>query len=163
MEAAILERGGTYVVFTQNVDRLHHRAGSQSIVELHGSIIQWRCTSSHALTEPGAAAFETYPPPSPFVPGALLRPDVVWFGESLLEAALQVACDRIPECDLFFSIGTSAVVYPAAGFVKLAFQNGAFTVEVNRDETPASFEVDVSLRGQAGVILPELLRRAFAS
>jgi NAD-dependent deacetylase len=162
MEANLTERGGSCALFTQNVDRLHRRAGSQNIIELHGSIIQWRCTLTHKLTDPPAVAFENYPPPSPFAESGLLRPNVVWFGESLPEDALHAAMTVIPDCDLFFTIGTSAVVYPAAGFVKLASQNGAFTIEVNRDETPASFGVDISLRGSAGEILPEIVKRAFS-
>lgn len=156
LERFITRRGGEFLLFTQNVDRLHQRAGSQHVVELHGSIIEWRCTDTGELFEPSPEPMTTFPPPSPYSKGALLRPNVVWFGEALPEEALLLAFDRVPKCDLFFTIGTSSQVYPAAGFVQIANEAGAKTVEINKDATPASGRVDVSLRGGSGELLGAL-------
>jgi len=89
------------------------------------------------------------------------RPAVVWFGETLPEPALEQVHDALESCDLFLSIGTSALVEPAASFIHIARRHGAKTVEINRDATPISGIVDWSLRGKAGEILPELVQRAF--
>lgn len=156
LERRVTGRGGAFILLTQNVDRLHQRAGSVNVVELHGSIIEWRCTRTGEKCTPGPAAMTTFPPRSPA--GALLRPDVVWFGEMLPEDAVRAAQDAVATCDVFLSIGTSAQVYPAAGFIHAASRRGAKTVEVNKDPTPISPMVDWSLLGKAGETLPELLR-----
>lgn len=149
---------GSFTLLTQNVDRLHHRAGSVNIIELHGSIIQWRCTQTHRRTTPPEQPFETFPPASPFHQGAILRPDVVWFGEALPAEAIEAAAEAAETCDLFMSIGTSSVVYPAAGFIQHAARRGAKTVEINLEVTPISEMVDLSIRGRAGEVLPAALR-----
>lgn len=149
------DRGAAFVLLTQNVDGLHQRAGSQRVVEVHGSIHAWRCTKTGREARPGPEAFTAFPPPSPW--GGLLRPGVVWFGESLPLAALREADHAIGHADVFLSVGTSAVVYPAAGFIEAAAGNGALTVEVNKDPTPISRRVDFSMRGSAGEILPRIL------
>lgn len=159
LEAFVLGHGGEFTLLTQNVDRLHQRAGSQEVVELHGSIMEWRCNLTGHIFEPPPTPFEKFPPPSPFDSRSILRPDVVWFGEALPEHALVTAFERTQRCDMFFSVGTSSVVYPAAGFVQMAAQNCAFTVEVNKEETLASNAVDVQLQGSSAVVLPELLKR----
>lgn len=163
---AALERrlhalGGRLTVLTQNVDRLHQKAGSVNVVELHGSIIEWRCTITGKRVTPGAEAMSQHPCPSPFHPRGVLRPDVVWFGEMLPEAAITAAAEAVGECDVFFSVGTSAVVYPAAGYVEAAASRGAFTVEVNPDATGQSAHVDVSVRAKAGEALPAIVQAAF--
>ena len=155
--------GGRFTLLTQNVDRLHHRAGSAGVVELHGSIIQWRCTLTGQKLTPDAAEFPALPCPSPFDARGLLRPDVVWFGEMLPEAALDAAEAAIKSCDVFISVGTSAQVFPAAGFVRAASANGAFTAEVNREPTPISGLVDACLHGASGELLPRLLAAAWPS
>jgi NAD-dependent deacetylase len=155
MERHVTERGGRFTLLTQNVDRLHQRAGSRNVVELHGSIIEWRCTQTHQRTTPPGEPFTEFPPRSEW--GGLLRPDVVWFGEMLPEPALLAAADAVDECDLFFTIGTSSVVFPAAGYVHAACANGAFAVEVNKDATPASSRVDVAIRGSSGEVLPRIV------
>src|SRR5262249_39684292 len=142
---------------TQNVDQLHIRAGSKNVVELHGNIVQWRCDATDRPADVPDGPFPQCPMPSPHRAGALLRPCVVWFGEALPEAALSAAFEAAGACDLFLSVGTSAVVYPAAGFIDLAASRGAKTIEVNRDPTPISRRVDWSLLGKAGDILPQLL------
>lgn len=152
--------GGGFTLLTQNVDRLHQRAGSRAVVELHGSLMVWRCTATGKEIEPDAEPFPTFPMPSPFAPGALLRPGVVWFGEMLPEAALEASEAALVACDLFLSIGTSAVVQPAAGFVHLASRAGAKTVEINRESTAISRWVDWSVMGKAGEVLPQVVALA---
>lgn len=148
--------GGRFTLLTQNVDRLHQRAGSVNVVELHGSIIEWRCTKTGEKITPGPEAMTEFPPRSPC--GALLRPDVVWFGEMLPERAVHAAQEAVGSCEVFLSIGTSAQVYPAAGFIHQAARNGAKTIEVNKDPTPISRMVDWALHGRAGDVLPEVVR-----
>jgi NAD-dependent deacetylase len=157
LEDRMRERGGTWTLLTQNVDGLHQRGGSRNVVELHGSIHIWRCTRTGAEVRPGPTPFQIFPPPSDAGDGALLRPGVVWFGEALPVAAVRAAAEAVAACDVFLSIGTSSVVYPAAGFVEEAGANGALTVEINPEPTPLSRRVDFSLRGKAGEVLPRLL------
>ena len=159
IEAACLARGADFVVLTQNVDRLHQRAGSQHVVEVHGSIMRWRCTRTGERFDELPTPFPSYPPPSPA--GGLLRPDVVWFGEALPEHALAAATEALRGCDLYFAIGTSGVVWPVAGFVLTAKAAGAATVEVNLTDTDATYEFGRTLRGPSGVVLPALAEAAF--
>jgi NAD-dependent deacetylase len=150
-------REGTHLL-TQNVDDLHLRAGSRHVVRLHGSLWELKCFDGCAH---GARAWrdERVPLPeaTPRCPhcGGFARPAVVWFGESLDEADVARAFDATA-CDVFLTVGTSAVVYPAAGFVHRAKERGAFTAEINMDETPASSLVDLSIRGAAEEILPAI-------
>ena len=146
-------------VLTQNVDDLHVRAGTIDLVRLHGSIWELSCWSAC-----GAPAWrdESVPLPSspPVCPacGGLARPAVVWFGETLASADLDAAlaaCD----CDVFLTIGTSSVVYPAAGLVHEAQRRGAFTAEINLDPTPASSVVDLPLQGAADQLLSDIAGR----
>jgi NAD-dependent deacetylase len=161
VERRVEAAGGTFVLLTQNVDRLHQRAGSRRVVELHGSILEWRCTKTGTRVTPGAGPLPEYPPRSPHAPGALLRPDVVWFGESLPERAVIEATAAAETCDVFLSVGTSAVVYPAAGFIRAAAEHGAYTAEINLEPTPLSEWVDVSVRGRTSELLPALVRAAW--
>lgn len=156
-----LERaGGRFTLLTQNVDRLHQKAGSRNVVELHGSIMVWRCTRTGRLVQPPPEPFTEFPPRSET--GAPMRPDVVWFGEALPEAALQATYEALRTCDLIFSIGTSGVVQPAASFVEAAIDLGARAIEINRDPTPITRRVDWSLQGRSGEILPRLVELAYA-
>lgn len=138
------------------MDRLHQRAGSRDVVELHGSIMAWRCAETGRPVEDLPEEFDGYPPRTPW--GTLLRPGVVWFGEMLPEAALDAAAEAVSECDLFFSVGTSAVVYPAAGYAQQVAQRGAATVEVNREPTPLTPMVRHALHGPSGEVLPAIMR-----
>jgi NAD-dependent deacetylase len=160
LERRVLEAEGDFTLLTQNVDRLHHRAGSARVVELHGTLCAWRCTKTGEEVEPGPEAFKTFPPMSPA--GAPMRPGVVWFGEALPSEAVEAAMDAIERCDVFLSIGTSAVVHPAAGFIHDASRRGATTIEVNLEPTPITEMVDHALHGRAGEILPALVDRAFS-
>jgi len=147
-------RGQAFTLLTQNVDGLHQAAGSTGVVELHGSIRTWRCTKTGEEVVPGPEPMTEFPVRTKA--GGLLRPGVVWFGEALPEAALEAAARAAEECDVFLSIGTSAVVYPAAGLVHAAAGAGATTIEVNRDPTPISRRVDISIRGLSGAVLPAI-------
>ena len=151
-------RGGTFTLLTQNVDGLHQRAGSTGVVELHGSIMAWRGVDSGTPAELPDGPFETFPPTLPT--GEVIRPSVVWFGEMLPDDALRASFNALARCDLFMSVGTSSVVHPAAGFVHDARANGAFTAEVNPDDTPISELIDVTIRAKAGDALPGLLTEA---
>ena len=148
-----------FTLLTQNVDRLHQAAGSDNVVELHGTLWVWRCTQCGVEREERAAPFKEYPPRCSC--GGTRRPAVVWFGETLPEPALEQARDALEACDFFFSIGTSAAVEPAASFIHTARHHGAKTGEINRDATSISGVVNWSLRGKAGEILPELVGQAF--
>lgn len=159
MERRVAERGGRFTLLTQNVDGLHQAAGSANVVELHGSIWRWRCLRCGMTREERGAAFGRYPPRCSC--GGVRRPAVVWFGEQLPEEALEAAERALRACDLFFSVGTSAVVQPSAGFIRMARLRGAKTVEVNREETPVSPLVDWPVRGRSGEALPALVGRAW--
>ena len=149
-----------FTLVTQNVDGLHLRAGSQRVIELHGNIHRTKCFKEDVVVEGGVPAPDG-PPRCPRC-GAPLRPDVVWFGESLPPQALAAAEAAVRECDLLFSIGTSAAVFPAAQFPVTALQSGAMVVEINKDRTPLTGVATFSLLGQAGEILPRLLTATWA-
>jgi NAD-dependent deacetylase len=145
----------TFHVITQNIDGLHQKAGSQNIIELHGNIWKLRCTGEGTITENYTNPLGEIPPHCPNC-GALLRPHVVWFGESLDGAILQSAFALSSSCEMMFVIGTSAVVQPAASLPLQAREYGATVVEINPDPTPLTPYVDFSFRGKAGEILPKI-------
>jgi NAD-dependent deacetylase len=157
--AELERRIPSFTLVTQNVDGLHERAGSRKTIELHGNILRSRCSVEGEVVEPEEHD-GSVPPRCPRC-GAFLRPDVVWFGEMLPTGALESASEAARGCDLFFSVGTSGLVYPAAGLPYGAVQNGAALVEINPNETPLTPYADYSLRGPAGEVLPELLREVF--
>jgi NAD-dependent deacetylase len=147
-----------FTLVTQNVDGLHERAGSAGAVRLHGSLWELACWSGCAgKPQPwrdDRVPLPALPPRCPAC-GGLARPAVVWFGE-MLDPAVIARASAALSCDVFLSIGTSSVVYPAAGFLHDAKSRGAFTVEINPEETPMSADVDVVLRGGAEDVLPRL-------
>jgi NAD-dependent deacetylase len=155
LEQRFLASGRAFTLLTQNVDRLHQRAGSQRVVELHGSLCIWRCSACSAEHEEKPAPFGVYPPRCRC--GGVLRPGVVWFGEALPDAALASAYSALEGCDVFLSLGTSAIVEPAASFVRLAPQ--ASTIEINLDATPISNVVNYSLRAKTGEVLPRIIEQ----
>ncbi len=157
LERLFIENRREFVLLTQNVDRLHQRAGSKRVVELHGTLWVWRCTDCGAEREEPPAPFTSYPPSCEC--GGLRRPAVVWFGEMLPADALAQVRPALEACDMFLSLGTSAVVEPAASFVHLAKGVGTQTIEINLDSTPISEFVDYSLRGKTGEILPQVIQR----
>lgn len=160
MQRRLEAGGGECVVITQNVDRLHQRAGCRRVVELHGTIIDWRCLACGIRSTPAPEPMPAHPMRTACC-GALLRPDVVWFGEMLPEQAIRAAWDAAQTAEVFFAVGTSAIVQPAASLVGVASSAGATTVEVNVEETPASGAVDWALRGSSGTILPRIVERAW--
>jgi NAD-dependent deacetylase len=143
-----------FTLITQNVDGLHERAGSRNILELHGNILRSRCSAEGGVAEPRDA--EETPPRCPGC-GALLRPDVVWFGEALPADAVRRAFDAARTCEVFLSVGTSTLVYPAAALPEEAAASGALVTEVNPEETRFTPRADFVLRGRAGEVLPELV------
>ncbi len=155
--ARLEDRFETFTLLTQNVDGLHRLAGSRNVVELHGNIWRARCTR-----EPGRVVDQRGEADSEGVPacvcGSPMRPDVVWFGEALDEAAVDLAVRAVRACDVLLVVGTSALVYPVAALPALARRGQALVVEVNVDDTPLTDSVDVVLRGPSGVLLPELER-----
>jgi NAD-dependent deacetylase len=147
-----------FTLITQNVDGLHQRAGSGNVIELHGNITRVRCSR-------GCGIFSEWEDRSA-VPtcarcGARLRPDVVWFGESLPPGELEAAMRAAQASQVFFSIGTSGLVQPAASLPFLAKQHGASVVEINAEQTPLSRAADFVLPGKSGEILPDLVRQAW--
>jgi NAD-dependent deacetylase len=144
-----------FVLITQNVDGLHRLAGSQNVVELHGNIWTLRCTKDCSPNwEDRTVPLPEIPPTCPEC-GALARPDVVWFGESLPREALDAAWEAVQRCQLMLVVGTSALVQPAASLPLLALQHGAYVVEINPQATPLSGAVNDTMREPAAVALPQ--------
>ncbi len=152
MEKRVFE----FTLITQNVDGLHRRAGSVNVLELHGNLQQVKCS----VCGEAAAAWEESDlgVPQCACCGGLLRPDVVWFGESLSQDALQAALQAARTCEVFFSIGTSGLVKPAASLAFLALERGALVVEINAESTPLTGKADFFLQGKSGEILPVLVK-----
>ena len=144
-----------YTLITQNVDGLHDRAGSGRMLKLHGDIWRMRCTVCGANWPDRRAPLPKIPPHCAC--GGLARPGVVWFGEPLPEGMMKEAEHAAGAAQVFLVIGTSAVVYPAAGLVPYAKRGGARVIEINTDDTPFTNLVDCALRGPAGVLLPQLV------
>jgi NAD-dependent deacetylase len=153
--AELEKRVPTFTLITQNVDGLHQRAGSQNVIELHGNINRTKCFEEGVIIEAWPPTDDT-PPRCPRC-GGYLRPDVVWFGENLPLQALEAAVAAAHTCDVFLSIGTSALVQPAASLPFYALQSGAILVEINPAETPLTTSANYVLTGPAGQILPELV------
>jgi len=144
-----------FTLVTQNVDGLHAGAGSRDVVEFHGNLFVNRC-SVEGTEISGRESRQL-----PFCPdcGAPLRPGVVWFGESIPAAASEQAFTAARRSDVFFSIGTSSLVYPAAGLVEVAREAGATLVEINPEPTEIAASLDFALAGKSGQILPDLVKR----
>lgn len=145
------------LVVTQNVDGLHRRAGSRDIVELHGTLAVARCHRCGEEMEMEMACRQSSDHPLEHACGGLFRPAVVWFGETLPQAALGRAFRAAERCELLFSIGTSGRVYPAAGVIEVAHRAGADIVEINPEPTPFSELASLRFAAAAGEILPALV------
>lgn len=145
----------SFTLITQNVDGLHQRAGSDDVIELHGNITRTKCFNED-VPVPVWEHTLLVPPRCPNC-GGLLRPDVVWFEEALPEKELNAAMRASESCDLFLCIGTSAVVYPAAGLPVRALASGATLVVINPDETSLSAKAHYVLRGPAGKWVPAIV------
>src|SRR5438270_5219019 len=151
--AEMEERAPEFLLVTQNVDGLHARAGSKRTVELHGNIHRFRCFENDC----GSDNFDLEHGRCRSC-GGNLRPDVVWFGEMLPTDAIEHAILAAEKCDVFFSIGTSSVVYPAADLWRHAKDGGAMVIEINKDSTSLTPLADYSFLGKAGEILNELVQ-----
>ena len=140
-------------VLTQNIDGLHQRAGSKSVLELHGSIITIKCTVCN-FKDKITGGFSEFPPLCKC--GNILRPDVVWFGEPLPQDVWAQAMTQASLCDVMVVAGTSLAVSPANLLPVYAKQNGALMIEVNPEETPMSQSMHLSIRSTSAKALPEL-------
>jgi NAD-dependent deacetylase len=138
---------------TQNVDGMHQRAGSTGVIEFHGNLFSNRCSADGRSVE---ATDQEAIPTCPHC-GNYVRPGVVWFGEQIPEKALNASFAAAADCDVFLSVGTSSLVYPAAGLGDVAYESGAMTIEVNPSATDQSESYAACLRGNAGVLLPQLV------
>lgn len=166
LERLVDARGGAFHLTTQNVDGLHARAGSEHIVEVHGSLLRSYCIDCErpASGEETAAIARGEAARCPACAG-LVRPDVVWFGEMLPEDAIREAEHAALAADVYLSVGTSGVVFPAAGLPLAAKAAGAYVAEINSEPSDLARGFDESVRGRAGEVLPALLdavRRAGA-
>lgn len=144
-------------IITQNVDDLHERAGSRNIIKLHGNILEARCIRCDykmKIQKP----FRDLPPKCPVCKN-LLRPNVVWFNEPIPMDVLNRAYEEIERSDCLLVIGTSGVVMPAGAFPSIVKRNGGKVIEVNVDETHISWIADITLRGEAGKILPVIVEK----
>ena len=155
LEQALGER---FTLVTQNVDGLHQRAGSERVHELHGNIARTICSVTRKPIEDAWLAQHTdrLPPPSPHHHAGLARPDVVWFHESLPEAAFQHASEAAQLCDLCLVVGTSGLVHPAAALPLAASAAGAWVIEINPERTPLSSHADEHIPRSAASSLPDL-------
>jgi NAD-dependent deacetylase len=153
--AELEQRVPRFTLITQNIDGLHDRAGSRAILKLHGDIWRLRCTGCGAETDDFRSPLPELPPRCGC--GAMLRPGVVWFGEMLPHEVWVRAEEASSLADVFLTIGTSALVHPAAGLIDVARAGGAVIVEINPDATPYSDIARYSIRARAGEVLPGLL------
>jgi NAD-dependent deacetylase len=149
------KRAPSFTLITQNVDGLHELAGSRNVLEVHGSIWKVRCTSCAREHTDRRTPLPEIPPKCEC--GALLRPGVVWFGEALPAGVWQDAEAAARTAEVFLLVGTSAVVYPAAGLAQIAKASGARVVEINIAETVLSAGIDEFLQGPSGELLPQLI------
>jgi len=149
------QAGDGFTLVTQNVDGLHNRAGSERVVKIHGDIWWTLCTGCNRIRTDLRVPLPEIPPTCDC--GALLRPAIVWFGESLPTATWRQAEQAALNCDVMIVAGTSAVVYPAASLAPLAQRAGAKLIEINTEDTPLSGIADLALRGPSGEILPQLV------
>jgi NAD-dependent deacetylase len=152
-----------FIIITQNIDNLHFTAGSKKILEIHGNINRNKCSKCGIKIDKLSLNDNKVPVCEKCA--AIVRPDVILYGENLDPNLLQKAQQVSSECEVFFSIGTSSLVEPAATLPFLAKANGAYLVEINSEETPLTQHADEILRGPAGKILPQLaiiLEKLFA-
>jgi len=145
-----------FSIITQNVDSLHKRAGNRNVYELHGNLMKNKCTSCTYTMTINEVDESKIIPLCPKC-NEIMRPGVVWFGESLPEYELLKSYELVETCDLFFSIGTSSVVQPAASLPIQAVENGAYVVEINSERSSIADFMSEVIIGKSGEILPEIL------
>ncbi|XP_071084703.1 NAD-dependent protein deacylase-like [Haliotis cracherodii] len=179
-EKRLASQGRRVVVITQNIDELHRTAGTQNIQELHGSLFKVRCTKCGDVTvnrdSPICESLRGKGAPEPDSPdaqvpidqlpkckksgcGGLLRPHVVWFGESLDQEVMKQSGEEMDKCDLCLVVGTSSVVYPAAMFAPQIASRGVPVAEFNMESTPATSSFGYHFEGPAGSFVPQALAR----
>ncbi|XP_076134201.1 NAD-dependent protein deacylase sirtuin-5, mitochondrial [Alosa pseudoharengus] len=179
-ETRLSKQGRSVVVITQNIDELHRRAGSKNVLELHGSLFKTRCTMCGNVAvntkSPICPALEGKGAPDPKAEDAripvenlprceqsgcngLLRPNVVWFGETLDSDVLTAAEKELDMCDLCLVVGTSSIVYPAGMFAPQVAARGVPVAEFNMEDTPATMSFRFHFGGQCGSTLPPALER----
>ena len=146
-------------IVTQNVDGLHQRAGSRDVIEIHGNILRSRCLSDCGVAYERPQDLPPGEPPRCPGCGSWLRPDVVWFGEMLDPAHLQAAEEAVTRADALLVVGTSGLVYPAAGLALQARRAGVRVIIVNPQPTEIDSVAELLVAGAAGVVLPPLLAR----
>lgn len=142
-----------FLLVTQNVDGFHLKAGNRKVVELHGNIFRSRCSRDGRIIE--EIPQTDFPPRCEC--GAYLRPDVVWFGESLPSRAVGMAFDFADRCETMIVVGTSGIVHPAASLPSVAKSHNAWILEINLESTPITQLADESIFGKAGEILPQIV------
>ncbi len=150
------ELHGSVTVVTQNIDNLHERGGSQNIIHMHGELLKARCTQSNQVIDQFGDLKEGDLCHCCQIP-AQLRPHIVWFGEMPLR--MGEIYHAIEQADLFISIGTSGVVYPAAGFVHDARMHGAHTIEINLEPSAVESEFEEKRYGKASIEVPKLVEQ----
>ncbi|MGH8490621.1 MAG: SIR2 family NAD-dependent protein deacylase [Gammaproteobacteria bacterium] len=143
-------------IITQNVDGLHHAAGSRGVLELHGNIRRSKCFACERIALEWSCDRET-PPRCPHC-GGRLRPDVVWFAEPLPKKTFSIAQAAAETCDVLFSIGTSSLVYPAAELPQRAHAARVTVIQINPVPTPLSQIAAVNFYGKASAIVPAMLK-----
>ncbi len=143
-------------IVTQNVDGYHQKANSTEVIELHGSIWELKCMGCEKIVKNYDTPLKEFPPNCDC--GGIYRPNVVWFGEAIPQKCLDKSLKIASECDIFFIIGTSAIVQPAASIPIIAKRSKAFLVEINLEDTPLTPQADISFKGKTKDILPELLK-----
>lgn len=146
-------------VITQNIDSLHQKAGSLNVIELHGNLSRTKCLDEDQIVDQWIETGER-PPHCPRC-GGYLRPDVVWFGEALPPLALHRAIEASRTADVFLTIGTSGVVYPAASLPMEAIDAGGLAVEINPEDTPLTHWMTYAFRGPSGIVLPAIVSTAW--
>ena len=154
--AELEELGILRCLITQNIDNLHRVAGSEKVAEIHGNFSKLRCIQCCSRYESEEISLETLPPHCPQC-GGIIKTDTVLFGEPIPLDVLRICQDEISKSDCMILVGTSAFVYPAAGFPQEVKRKGGVLVEVDLYETGHTPFCDVSLRGKAGEMLPRLL------
>lgn len=160
--AEMAQKGPRVALITQNIDSLHQLAGSEDVIELHGNIRRTKCFD-HGHRHEGWPDDTAAKPPKCSHCGSLMRPDVVWFGEGLPFSSLETAAHLATDCDVFFSIGTSAVVQPAASLAVRALQAGATVVEINPNDTPLTPHAHFVIQRPSGEFLPQLVRETWGA
>ena len=145
---------GEFDLITQNVDNLHIEAGNKRILELHGNITRNYCTKCGKKEQINLNTVKTDEVPLCASCGGVMRPDIVLFGEALDRNVLSKAQEIAAQCEIFFSVGTSSLVEPAASLPYVAKANGSYLVEINKEKTPLSDAVNETILGNTAKILP---------